>query len=215
LTEWNPKATSCAVAGCADRRRLKRGLCPKHYQKWRKYGDPEKPPQPNAGRFKRRPVSPEGFLQCRPCGQWLPPERFRLYKRTDAHGNPADYWDSFCKSCRVRATKEWRRANPLGELEQRKRQYAARYGLTISAYESLFEEQAGRCGICGEPREKRLGVDHDHATGAVRGLLCGNCNRGLGMFMDNVDLLRRAITWLEVGGTTGGLICRSASTSKT
>jgi hypothetical protein len=95
----------------------------------------------------------------------------------------------------------------MGELEQRRRQYATRYGMTLAEYEDLFVKQAEVCGICHKPPDnekwRRLGVDHDHVTGAVRGLLCGNCNRGLGMFMDDPDLLRGAIDWLARGGTMG------------
>jgi hypothetical protein len=57
---------------------------------------------------------------------------------------------------------------------------AKTYGLTGNDYGALLERQGGRCAICrARPKSKRLAVDHDHATGAVRGLLCSRCNHDL------------------------------------
>lgn len=54
------------------------------------------------------------------------------------------------------------------------------YGLAPGDYEKLLELQGKRCAICrARPKSKRLAVDHDHATGAVRGLLCSRCNHEL------------------------------------
>jgi hypothetical protein len=65
--------------------------------------------------------------------------------------------------------------------------------------EELFVEQRGRCAICGiaAKRASDLYLDHDHATGYIRALLCNNCNIGLGAFVDNPFLLRRAIMYLR------------------
>jgi hypothetical protein len=74
-----------------------------------------------------------------------------------------------------------------------------RYGLTEADWDTLLIAQAGRCGICrGEtPGGKgRWHIDHCHATGKVRGLLCHHCNVGLGNFKDDPDLLRTAIAYL-------------------
>jgi|GraSoi_2013_60cm_1033757.scaffolds.fasta_scaffold11992_2 hypothetical protein len=65
-------------------------------------------------------------------------------------------------------------------------------------YHSAYTQQGGRCAICGNPpKGKRLTVDHDHATGKFRGLLCARCNFGLGWFQDDPDRLRSAAEYLE------------------
>jgi hypothetical protein len=70
----------------------------------------------------------------------------------------------------------------------------ALYGISLPHYEGLLHAQEGRCAICGRPpRGKRpLNVDHDHDSGRVRGLLCGNCNRAIGLLDENPELFDRA-----------------------
>jgi hypothetical protein len=80
----------------------------------------------------------------------------------------------------------------------RRVQLKALYDLTTEEYDSLLEAQEGSCAICTVPFElTRAHVDHDHTTGHVRGLLCGSCNRGLGLLRDDKHLLARAIVYLE------------------
>lgn len=68
------------------------------------------------------------------------------------------------------------------------------YGITPEQFEQMAADQEHRCAICDEAE---LHVDHDHETGEVRGLLCGKCNKGLGMFNDRPELLRGAAHYLE------------------
>lgn len=73
--------------------------------------------------------------------------------------------------------------------------------MTRADYESLLSICPG-CAICGKLPGKTnggrpLAVDHDHKTGRVRGLLCENCNNGLGRFKDNPAFLREAVGYLE------------------
>jgi hypothetical protein len=69
-----------------------------------------------------------------------------------------------------------------------------RYGLSKEAYSALLDKQDGKCAICRE--EIALHVDHDHATGDVRGLLCRACNNGIGNFADDPARLQAAIDYL-------------------
>ena len=82
------------------------------------------------------------------------------------------------------------------------------YGMNIDDYYVMLEKQKSLCKLCGGEgfcmagrHVLKLVVDHCHKTGVVRGLLCHNCNRALGLFHDSVDTMKRAITYLE-GATT-------------
>ena len=83
--------------------------------------------------------------------------------------------------------REYRKTHRDGHLQDR-------YGITEAEYERLRTAQHGCCAICGQ--KAKLCVDHDHATGKVRGLLCHNCNRALGGFKDRLDSLRNAVKYL-------------------
>jgi hypothetical protein len=65
----------------------------------------------------------------------------------------------------------------------------------------MLKEQHGCCKICGVTEEdasgKRLHVDHNHATGQVRGLLCTRCNTAIGKFKDDPEIIRNAIAYIE------------------
>ena len=77
-----------------------------------------------------------------------------------------------------------------------------RYNLQDGEYEALYEFQKGLCAICHKaptPADHvyaTLCVDHDHGTGAIRGLLCASCNSGLGFFRDSITLLKNAQLYL-------------------
>jgi hypothetical protein len=68
----------------------------------------------------------------------------------------------------------------------------------------MLEEQDGACAICLSTEDSygrsKFSVDHDHETGAVRGLLCTHCNRAIGMFRDNGEHLQRAADYINSGG---------------
>lgn len=73
------------------------------------------------------------------------------------------------------------------------------YGITQEEYLKIFEEQEKKCAICGTSKFDKKGpaIDHCHDSGKVRGILCGKCNRGLGLFMDNINNLKVAIEYLS------------------
>lgn len=75
------------------------------------------------------------------------------------------------------------------------------YGITIEEYEDKLEKQKGVCAICTQPEtrktQRRLCVDHDHATGKIRDLLCQRCNSVIGYMKEDVKLLENAIAYLK------------------
>jgi len=97
--------------------------------------------------------------------------------------------------------------DPLSvRLRNMKSHLKNKFGLTIEDYMSMFNKQSGQCIICGvKPEEytgtskkhKTLHVDHDHITNKVRGLLCHDCNVGLGSFRDNIQNLANAMSYLQ------------------
>ena len=79
---------------------------------------------------------------------------------------------------------------------------AALYGITRRFVEMMTKDQDGKCALCGNPpddKKKTLQIDHCHKEGMVRGLLCINCNLGLGHFKHDPALLHAAIKYLEHG----------------
>lgn len=91
---------------------------------------------------------------------------------------------------------EWRSKNPEKYLDS---WLKSSYGISLEEYRCMESSQGGVCCICRHKNEhgKRLAVDHDHATGVIRGLLCDKCNRALGLMKDRPDNLRAAADYLE------------------
>lgn len=126
---------------------------------------------------------------CKRCAQITRPSQM-------SKGSP-----HLCKPCRTAATREWAERNPDDwERHLRKSHLKRKYGITVEEADALLEKQGGKCAICsvteGDSRGFRMHIDHDHATGVVRGILCNLCNSGLGQFRDNPDLLTKAIAYL-------------------
>lgn len=101
-----------------------------------------------------------------------------------ADANP----DKLAASARARY-----RTNPEKYRAKGRRQ---RYGITPEEYRDHVVGQAGRCLICLRVPDHDLHVDHDHATGAIRGLLCNKCNRGIGLLNDDPQRLVAAFRYL-------------------
>lgn len=111
-----------------------------------------------------------------------------------------EYAKEYYKNNKEKALESSRKSRIKNKENVRVSQLKCTYGITLDDWNSLFEKQEGRCAICKRPQdyfEKSLAVDHNHKTGKVRGLLCENCNRAIGLLYDNIDSLRNAIDYLE------------------
>lgn len=86
------------------------------------------------------------------------------------------------------------------------------YGIDAEQYDALLELQGGKCAICrARPKSKRLAVDHDHKSGAVRGLLCSRCNHELlGAGWDSIAVLSAAVAYLNTPPMSGTWIAPEA-----
>jgi hypothetical protein len=102
-----------------------------------------------------------------------------------------------CQPCYT----SWRYTNNRDRLiaVARAANLKSQFGITQDDYDMMYDAQDGLCAICHRAcvSGRKLAVDHDHATGRVRGLLCGNCNQALGKANDNPALLREMATYLE------------------
>jgi hypothetical protein len=164
-----PSKQVCTVDDC-KLPRVGDGLCSLHYRRMRRYGTTDLPPRPVH-------VDPEPF-KCKQCGADLP--KRRAGKRSYCSTECAESWAYW-----------WRQTT-------HRSRWLKKYGLTVEDFDRILQEQNGRCAICGsdDPRYRNWCVDHDHETGAVRGLLCILCNSGLGKFRDDVDTIYRAAQYL-------------------
>jgi hypothetical protein len=84
----------------------------------------------------------------------------------------------------------------MDPVKHRQRSAAARYGITVPEYLALIESRSGVCDACGLVSAKTLHIDHCHATGKIRGVLCHNCNTALGNVKDDPRRLRSLIDYL-------------------
>jgi hypothetical protein len=137
-----------------------------------------------------------GQKECSFCHVWRPLEDF--YRRLESSTG----YTSQCRYCK----NEKHPSRPIAPEIRRRYYLAHRYDMTPEEYEDLWEAQDGRCAICqkiahvmdlrtGSPR--RLAIDHDHQTGKIRGLLCHDCNVAIGHLNDDVEILYKAISYLE------------------
>ena len=121
---------------------------------------------------KMQSEAPVGRRWCPDCELYLPQDQF--YRA-------GSRWFAYCRACATRraTVSQW-----------------AQFGWTSESYSAASEAQSGLCAICGRDASP-LHADHDHVTGRPRELLCGSCNRALGLFRDSPENLRRAADYVE------------------
>jgi hypothetical protein len=157
--------------------------------------------------------------KCNKCGSSYPATEEFFRKRVGKSGKES-VW-SPCRKCERKYTKEWyasrteeqkakvlKRGRTRSKIWQRENQLHIRtkwlqkqYGLTLSEFGAMVVDQNGGCAICGteiDLNDKHsCNVDHRHADGFVRGILCSKCNQGIGLFNDDPMLLLSAAQYVS------------------
>ena len=123
--------------------------------------------------------------RCADCKELKPYSDFPPSKKAK------DGCHSYCKVCNNRRSQESRKRLHGGSRHYHLKH---RYGIGADDFDRMVADQGGLCAICGRPDPEH--VDHDHVSGDVRGILCFNCNGGLGQFKDDIDALLAAATYL-------------------
>ncbi len=157
-------------------------------------------------RPQRRPV-------CRSCDNRQ--QREDRYRRRGSRRRVGEVEEYTCSNCGATATRivvpgpqkmtcdECLRAasNARSRAKWREGYLRRTYGISIERYEEMVAKQRGCCAICGtsDPggRHGDFVVDHDHHTGAVRSLLCSNCNAGIGLLGEDITVMTSAISYLR------------------
>jgi hypothetical protein len=100
---------------------------------------------------------------------------------------------------KVAAREARYRASGRKSLSNRKSHLKRTFGITLDDYDRMLQEQGGGCALCGRPPRPdiALHVDHEHATGRMRGLLCFRCNNALGDLDDDPSLLLAASRYVS------------------
>jgi len=107
-------------------------------------------------------------------------------KRTYSSGKIG--WQNKCKSCEREVKKNYYKPH----------EFARRlFKLSDEEYFRLIEDTQGKCDICKNPMGRKVCIDHCHETQKIRGVLCNNCNTALGLFNDNISVMKDAIQYLE------------------
>lgn len=132
------------------------------------------------------------------CHKCLQTKAVHEFKQTKTRGPRKRCIECFNHDSNV-AVKKWAAKNVNRRKIGNRISHLKDFGLTVDEYADMLSEQSGVCRICGLVNEsgRRLGVDHCHRSGNVRGLLCSKCNVGLGQFKDDPVRLQSAIDYLE------------------
>lgn len=126
----------------------------------------------------------------RKCNKCKELKSFSEFHKSNKTLDGVRHW---CKICEKAQTNRWNSQHPEAV---RARNLNYKFKMTTEQYIAKLEQQGGICRIC-KRSDLPMVVDHCHATNIVRGILCKNCNTGIGMFNDSEELLLAAITYLK------------------
>ena len=159
---------------------------------------------------RRRAEDPEGVTAYQKAWREKNPDKVRagvIRRRAKACEWARKWRENNREKCRAQHREDSRRQRAKNGEAIQEMDAARRYDISIEEYRWIQSAANGLCAICGRPemrtyksKTKRLVVDHCHATGRVRGMLCHSCNTMLGMAGDRAEVLQRGIEYLTSGG---------------
>jgi hypothetical protein len=134
--------------------------------------------------------------ECKPCYRAI--NNARNAREPEKHRARVKRWQLVNRERYLAKQREYVESGRKA-LTNRRSHLKRKYGISLEDYEVMLDAQGGVCKICGEPRpeERTLHVDHDHETGAIRGLLCFRCNNAIGDLRDDHDLARKLADYLD------------------
>lgn len=140
----------------------------------------------------------EDSRTCNKCKMVLCPSKFREYKKVRSNGESYFHRLAVCRECdlpRIQLMNKTYKETGYSRNTTLK----VKYNLSLKDYDDLFKSQDYKCKICRrlKTEDKNFPVDHCHELNIVRGILCPQCNLGLGGFKDNWKLIIKAINYLK------------------
>ena len=212
----------CTVYGCTSHQKtLTSGLCEKHLFRYSRHGSVEQPRNKDWGAKETHPLYQTYHWQRRKpngmCEEWADdfwkfveavspkPDGHTLRKHNQAIPISPDNWywkESTPSKDNAKWQRAWRARNPDKVKDSDLRKH---FGITLIEYRAISEAQNHKCAICnnhetavdGKGAERFMAVDHCHRTGKIRALLCSSCNKSLGGFKDDPELIRKAASYIE------------------
>jgi hypothetical protein len=143
--------------------------------------------------------------KCKKCQVEYPDNLTYFYEYLGPNGKT--YRRLQCRDCEKKRNREYLKSRgDYNKLRTRDYSRTKRHGITMEQYDSLVKSQDNSCAICGgKDVDRGLAIDHDHSCcpgkfscgNCIRGLLCSNCNNGLGRFKDSKKLLMLAVQYLK------------------
>jgi len=207
----------CKVNEC-DKDVVAYNLCDKHRKRLSRHGHLKKTRPSDWGTREKHPLYGSWNWMRRMrgkhsiCTEWddfwqyvndmgeRPSPQHRI-KRIDKH---VGYSNENCKweevkpnQDRAEYAKQWRKDNPE---KIKNNELVKMFGITLEDYNRMLKDQDSCCKICGkhsDDERQALAVDHCHTTGNIRGLLCKDCNTGLGLLKDSIPILQKAIEYMS------------------
>lgn len=212
----------CIVPGCTNHQKtLISKLCEKHLFRYSRHGSVEQPRNKDWGAKETHPLYNSYHWHRRKvngmCKEWeddfwlfvetVSPKpdghTLRLHNKEKPIGPSNWYWkESIPSKNKAEYQKSYREQNPD---RAKNTELKKRFGITLEDYRAMSKAQNHKCAICknketavdGNGAERFMPVDHCHKTGKIRALLCSACNKALGGFRDDPELLRKAALYIE------------------